>query len=124
MRKVFFIIFMALYGLGFLSNLLNGNIIGIVESVIFAVSLWVAFGLINKVIATGQSNDLLTSEEKKKVLITEFFSPIIVGAFYYYSWKKNFPEKAKQANKYSWMIIGVLALIAIVALIFTILLVA
>ena len=122
MRKVFFAVFMFMYALGLALNLLVRSIDNVLEISILATSLYFAFSLINKVLSSRtDANSQLDSSEKKKVIITEIFSPIIVGAFYYYSWKKSFPLKAKEANRYSWMILLVqlLLYIGIVSLIGT-----
>lgn len=69
---------------------------------------------ISKVEKEGQVGDGLTQKEKTQVIITEIFDPIVAGAFYYYCWKNQFPKKASQANLYSWVIVGVGAVVAIV----------
>ena len=56
----------------------------------------------------------LTSNELLIVLITEFLNPVIAGAVYYYGWRKNLPTKAKQANRYSWIMAGLFVLMVIV----------
>ena len=55
----------------------------------------------------------LTKSEKLFVITTELFAPIIAAAFYYYCWKRRFPTKAHQANKYQWVIFGVGMIIAL-----------
>jgi hypothetical protein len=49
----------------------------------------------------------LSNAEKKRIILTEFFNPVISGAFYYYCWKNSLPIKAKQANIYAWCIFGI-----------------
>jgi hypothetical protein len=106
MRKKFFIVLLVLYGLGILGNLLRLKILDVIFiGVVPVISLWLTYKYINQsLLVVPLVDGPLTSEEKKKVMITEFFSPVISGAFYYFCWKKVFPIKAKQANKYSWII--------------------
>ena len=69
-------------------------------------------GYINKRYKSNvPNNSPLTATEKLIVIITEIATPIIAGAIYYYSWKKQTPTKSRQANKYSWIIFGVLLLL-------------
>jgi len=48
----------------------------------------------------------LTKAEKIKVIASEALNPLIAGAIYYYGWRKQLPQKANQANKYSFIIFG------------------
>ena len=63
--------------------------------------------------SSSPSNEGLTKNEKINVILSEIFSPVVAGAIYYYGWRKKFPQKASQANRYSWIIFLVLILIAI-----------
>ena len=56
----------------------------------------------------------LISNEILHVVVPEIFSPIIAGAVYFYSWRKSMPKKASQANKYSWIIIGIFVFFGII----------
>lgn len=81
-------------------------------SLVFIFPLIWTIYLINKVARGESTNQRLTKNEKIQVIITEILYPIIAGAFYYYCWKNEFPKKASQANKYSF-IIFVVEIIAI-----------
>lgn len=76
------------------------------QAILSIVALYFTYKLINSVL-TSNGPDELNSQEKKTVLLTTFFDPIIAGAFYYYTWKNKFPKKASQSNKYSWLMLGV-----------------
>lgn len=111
-RYIFFTILVLL----FLSNLASVPYINLVELLgrvgpilILVYTLYV----INEVEKTAEADEPLTKSEKLPVIITEIFNPIIAGAFYYYCWKSQFPIKARQANKYSWIIFGIEFLILI-----------
>ena len=56
----------------------------------------------------------LISSEILHVVVPEIFSPVIAGAIYYYSWRKELPIRAKQANKYSWVIVGIVVFFGII----------
>jgi len=79
---------------------MTGDIIRLI-----ALGCFVAAFFIKKQIKQNTKVDgPLTKDEKTKVILTEFFSPILAGAVYYYGLRKEFPIKAKQANKYSIII--------------------
>lgn len=109
---------MVLYGLSLIGSLLSGNLLGIIQPTILAISLWFTFNLVNQVLNRSGDNSPLTPDEKKKIIITEFFNPIIAGAFYYYCWKKVFPTKASQANKYSWIIVGIQLILGVAYIVY------
>ncbi|MCL5784831.1 MAG: hypothetical protein M1142_05790 [Patescibacteria group bacterium] len=90
-------------------NYLNAN-------VIFLLILVYVLYLIKRVENSRQGNVALSGNEKIQVIVTEALNPAIAGAFYYYCWKNQFQKKASQANKYSFIIIGV-ELIFMIALI-------
>jgi len=71
----------------------------------------------NKIEKTYKSDGNLTGNEKLQVVITEFLNPIAAQAFYYFCWKKEFPKRAGQANKYGWLIFGLWIIIAIVMIV-------
>lgn len=68
----------------------------------------------SKVKKNTASDIELSGKEKAQVIITEILNPVVAGAIYYYGWKKVLPKKAKQANKYSFIIVGVIILISII----------
>lgn len=72
----------------------------------FITSLIFSIYYKSKVIEDNSKDSELTSKEKLIVLLTTFLSPVIAGAVYYYGWKKKLPIKARQANKYSWLMVG------------------
>ena len=48
--------------------------------------------------------DKLEGKEKIVVWIANLVNPLIAGFLFYYLWKKNFPNKAKQVNKISFIV--------------------
>ena len=48
--------------------------------------------------------DKLEGKERIIVWIANLVNPLIAGFLFYYLWKKNFPDKAKQANKISFIV--------------------
>lgn len=52
-------------------------------------------------------NDNLQGNEKTVVWIANIVNPVLAGFLFYYMWKKTFPNKAKQANKISFIVFGV-----------------
>jgi hypothetical protein len=113
MRKVVFGIFMALYAIAIVSGLLNRDVVSVIVTAVMALDLWYAFRLINQVLLKEGDTAPLTHAEKVTVLLTEFLNPIFAGAFYYYSWRKKFPNKASQANKYSFLLFGLQVVLVI-----------
>jgi len=51
--------------------------------------------------------DNLEGNEKTIVWIANIVNPVLAGFLFYYMWKKTFPNKAKQANKISFIVFGV-----------------
>lgn len=96
-------IFFAIIALPALASLLLGRY----TRSFYILPLIYTLYLINRVEGEAATDTGLTRNEKLQVIITEIFNPIIAGAFYYYTWKKQFPKKASQANLYSWIIIGI-----------------
>ena len=68
---------------------------------------------IKEVEKEAKGSNGLTQNEKIQVIITEVLDPVIAGAFYYYCWKNQFPKKARQANLYSFIIVGIELIIVI-----------
>ena len=64
--------------------------------------------------AAKNKNSELKSDEILHVVVPEIFSPILSGAIYYYSWRKEMPKRAGQANKYSWIIVGIFVFFGII----------
>lgn len=106
-RYIFFTILLVLGTLPDLSRLPHVNLVELLGKVGLILVLVYTLYVINEVEKTVEVNEALTKDEKLPIIITEIFNPIIVGAFYYYCWKKQFPIKARQANKYSWIIFGI-----------------
>jgi Na+-transporting methylmalonyl-CoA/oxaloacetate decarboxylase gamma subunit len=63
----------------------------------------------------------LTKAEKIKVIASEALNPLIAGAIYYYGWRKQLPQKANQANKYSFIIFGAYILFGVILVLISIL---
>lgn len=53
------------------------------------------------------NKDILQGNEKIIVWVANIINPLIAGFLFYYMWKKSFPNKAKQANKVSFIVAGV-----------------
>ena len=51
--------------------------------------------------------DNIEGNEKTIVWIANIVNPVLAGFLFYYMWKKTFPNKAKQANKISFIVFGV-----------------
>lgn len=51
--------------------------------------------------------DALEGKEKVIVWIANIINPVIAGFLFYYMWRKGFPNKAKKANKISFIVFGV-----------------
>ncbi len=100
-----FYLFIAFYILSAVTNLLARELFRAVIPIVSGLSLWFTYKLISNLTSTSTNNSSLTSNEKMTVIITELFNPVISGGFYYYGLKKIFPNKAKQANKYAWIIV-------------------
>jgi hypothetical protein len=49
------------------------------------------------------------------IAILCLFFPIVGGAALYYAWRKSHPEAARYANRLSWLIMGPVLLVAVVA---------
>ena len=108
--KIRYILFTILLVFGALPDLLSlphVNLVELLGKVGLILVLAYTLYVINEVEKTAKADGLLTKSEKLPIIITEIFSPIIAGAFYYYCWKKQFSIKARQANKYSWIIFGI-----------------
>lgn len=108
MRTIFFVIFMILATLGAFFSFTEQDYLYVVLNVAALVSLWFTNDLINQILRGGGNTSSLTESEKTRIIITEIATPVIAGAFYYYGLKNKFPKKASEANKYSWIIFGVL----------------
>ncbi|MFA6236751.1 MAG: hypothetical protein WC635_05430 [Bacteriovorax sp.] len=117
MRKFFYYAIQLLVISRLYSGIVQRDLFIAVQSFTAIIALYFTYRLINSVLAPtetellkadGGTSEDLNSNEKKTVLLTTLFNPVVSGAFYYYSWKNKFPKKAKQSNKYSW---GMFALI-------------
>lgn len=53
------------------------------------------------------NGDRLQGSEKVIVWIANIINPLIAGFLFYYMWRKSFPNKAKQANRVSFIVAGV-----------------
>lgn len=107
MRYIFFIILELIY----LVNVLSGNYYFLLLALILVLVLR-DIRAVEKALSEDQP---LFGRDRWKVLLFEFFEPVVAGAFYYYCWKKRFPKRASQANRYSWLIVGLQVLLYLVA---------
>jgi|SRR5215475_5661126 len=76
-------------------------------SVITIILLILVLYFIGYVERNTRGDPPLTRREKFFVIVTELLLPLIAAGFYYYCWKRRFPTKAWQANKYQWVIFGI-----------------
>ena len=77
--------------------------------IIVIIGALYAYYLKEKLLKETKSSTVgLTKTEKYQVLIAEVMSPILAGAILYYGWKKQLPQKAKEANKWSWIISAII----------------
>lgn len=53
------------------------------------------------------NKDILQGNEKIIVWIANIINPLIAGFLFYYMWRKSFPDKAKQANRVSFIVFGI-----------------
>ncbi len=74
---------------------------------------------INKIEKKYKKDGPLVGSEKLQVIVTEALAPILAQSFYYYCWRNELPMKAKQANRYGWIVIGIEILIGIAFVVFT-----
>lgn len=51
--------------------------------------------------------DILQGKERVIVWIANLINPLIAGFLFYFSWRKKFPNKAKQANRISFAVFGI-----------------
>lgn len=51
--------------------------------------------------------DKLEGKEKNIVWVANLINPPIAGFLFYYSWRKKFPNKSKQANIISFLALGI-----------------
>lgn len=58
--------------------------------------------------------DKLQGNEKIMVWIANLINPVIAGFLFYYLWKGKYPNKAKQANKVSFIVFGIYAVLYVV----------
>ncbi len=85
----------------FIYGLLRGqNVVG--NGLGLIVASYVLY-FTNLIESKYKKNGSLTKNEKISVWITVFLQPLLAQAFYYYCWKKEFPIRAAQANKYGWI---------------------
>ncbi|QQG40851.1 MAG: hypothetical protein HYV37_00825 [Candidatus Levyibacteriota bacterium] len=109
MRTIFFIIFMIIAASGAFFSFTDGDYLYLALNVAGLVGLWFTNDSINKILRGSGNSSSLTESEKTRVMITEITTPVIAGAFYYYSLKNKFPKKASEANKYSWIIFAIMS---------------
>lgn len=78
--------------------------------IVSAITLIFAIVTKKKVLQGQISSESLTQGEKIITWVLCIVDPVIAGAILYYTWKKILPQKAKQANKISWVatILGIL----------------
>lgn len=55
----------------------------------------------------SMNEDKLARNEKFIVWVANIINPLLAGFLFYYMWRKNFPNKAKQANRVSFIVFGI-----------------
>lgn len=111
-RYIFFAIIALLSLPGLLVNISAGNFFSL-DLITFLSLIYVLY-LISKIEKQASTESGLTRNETIQVVITEVLTPLLAGAFYYYTLRNKFPKKANRANLYSWIIIAVESVIVIV----------
>jgi hypothetical protein len=61
------------------------------------------------------SEEPLAGNEKLIVWLLCLLGPVVSGAIFYYGWNKVLPKKAKQANKISWLAVGIWLVVIVAA---------
>lgn len=105
-------IFYVLFALSFISSILTGK--GVIGNVFGLAVLTYVLYFTNRIESVYKSDGSLTGNEKAAVIITALFNPLVAQSFYYYCWKKRFPKRAGQANKYGWLVFGAELIIFII----------
>jgi len=99
------------------------KIISLVVFIAWLVLLIFCYRNVSRVKASGQ--DVLTKEEKFKMVFFMSVDPVIAQAFFYYRLKKVLPQTAKTALKIGWKvfflqiaptIVGFLVLVVLIAI--------
>jgi hypothetical protein len=78
-----------------------------------ALVIWFVVKIRSSILEGQVSQEPLTLREKVITWLLCFFNPIWGGAIMYYSWKKRLPLKAKQANRISFVVLGLQFLLVI-----------
>jgi hypothetical protein len=74
------------------------QIYGICSLIALILGIWIAVKKRGNISPEQSDATPLTLKEKWLVFVLCFFSPIILGAVFYYSWKQRLPQQAKTAN--------------------------
>ena len=53
------------------------------------------------------NKDVLQGKEKVIVWVANLINPLVAGFLFYYSWRKKFPKKARQANTISFLALSI-----------------
>lgn len=83
--------------------------------ILLTVFVWAIVFMTNrrsKVAPSQSTTEPLTTSEKIQIWIICLLEPVIPGAIFYFGWRKRLPRKAKQANKISWIAVGIWLLLA------------
>ena len=99
--------------LGVVNVLLKTKIMSLVALLIALVVLIICYRNISKLKAAGK--DILTKEEKLKMVFFMSFVPVIAQAFYYYRLNKSLPQTARTALKIGWKVFILVILISILS---------
>lgn len=83
-----------------------------------------SYFLMNRAVKNSTADAPLTTGEKIQVILLLIFNTLPSWFIFYLGWKKKLPVKAKQVNKYLFVIIGILVAAAILGVAVAVLLVA
>lgn len=111
-RYIFFAIITILSLPGLLVDISAGNFFSL-DLIAFLSLIYVLY-LLNKIEKQASTESGLNRNETIQVVITEVLTPLLAGAFYYYTWRNKFPKKANRANLYSWIIAAIEGMMVII----------
>lgn len=80
--------------------------------VIGAIVAYVRMKRVKSAVPAGQTvEDSLSRDEKLYIWLLSLVSPVITGLIFYYGWRKLLPQKARSANRISWLALLILLVV-------------
>jgi preprotein translocase subunit YajC len=73
--------------------------------------IWFMVSKKKNISAEQPSLEALTGKEKLLVFVLCLVNPILLGAIFYFGWKKKLPQQAKTANRLSFLAFGVFLIV-------------